>query len=427
MRLFAYILSVSVLLVIAGSAPSARAGVIDKLKKAAKKAGKAVKKVAKDAKEKVVKGTKKAVDKVKDLAKKAGAGIKKAFQKAKVGVVNLAKKIKAKASEVLKFIITGGNKLFYEYAPLKYARIHKELLSPKSTSTAGLVGSGAGSSSLGTAGGTSAVGFATIGGNPELPDAIKKFAKWYDYEAGDLQPQQSANRRDKQSLVADQGSRGTCVAFATTAALEAMAEKALLSKEYTYWLMKGKDDSEVCKSEGLTMSGAADKIANTGIPREVHYVYLPWQGFDGAKLCPAGPTGLAKHLATFKATSVYKLPWRASGKGAALNNPRFIEAAIDAGHEIVGSFDVALMKEKAGYFNDVIVDSDTKAATKAPGGHAMLVVGYDRTGNDEHGGGHIIVKNSWGALWGDGGYTKLTYDYVRQYAGDAFILGGFTK
>ena len=85
------------------------------------------------------------------------------------------------------------------------------------------------------------------------------------------------------------------------------------------------------------------------------------------------------------------------------------------------------MKEKAGYFNDVIVDSDTNAATTAPGGHAMLVVGYDRTGKDEHGGGHIIVKNSWGTAWGDNGYTKLTYDYVRQYAGASFILAGFTK
>jgi C1A family cysteine protease len=32
--------------------------------------------------------------------------------------------------------------------------------------------------------------------------------------------------------------------------------------------------------------------------------------------------------------------------------------------------------------------------------HALLVVGYDTDGN-------MIVRNSWGEEWGDGGYTKL--------------------
>src|SRR5437868_2930208 len=118
MKNIAYFVGIALLVGVAAGAVEARAGVVDTLKKAAK-----------------------------EVAKAAGAGIKKAFEKAKVGVVNLAKKIKAKASEIAKFIITGGSKLYYEYAPLKYARIHKELLSPKSTATAGLVGSSAGSSS----------------------------------------------------------------------------------------------------------------------------------------------------------------------------------------------------------------------------------------------------------------------------------------
>ena len=102
--------------------------------------------------------------------------------------------------------------------------------------------------------------------------------------------------------------------------------------------------------------------------------------------------------------------------------------AIDAGYEIVSAFDVTFMEKNmgilGGWFFDSVVDPDTGKATQAPGGHAMLIVGYDRSGNDSHGGGHIIVKNSWGALWGDGGYVKLSYDYVRQYGGDAFILHG---
>ena len=48
------------------------------------------------------------------------------------------------------------------------------------------------------------------------------------------------------------------------------------------------------------------------------------------------------------------------------------------------------------------------------GGHAVLAVGYDdrlRTRSDR---GAFLVRNSWGAGWGDGGYGWLPYSYVRE-------------
>ena len=41
------------------------------------------------------------------------------------------------------------------------------------------------------------------------------------------------------------------------------------------------------------------------------------------------------------------------------------------------------------------------------GGHAVMAVGYD-DGKEQ-----LIVRNSWGAKWGDGGYFRMPYEYVE--------------
>jgi C1A family cysteine protease len=51
------------------------------------------------------------------------------------------------------------------------------------------------------------------------------------------------------------------------------------------------------------------------------------------------------------------------------------------------------------------------------GGHAVLVVGYD----DEK--QVLIVRNSWGAEWGDKGYFYMPYSYVQGgFAFDFWVL-----
>jgi len=45
-------------------------------------------------------------------------------------------------------------------------------------------------------------------------------------------------------------------------------------------------------------------------------------------------------------------------------------------------------------------------------GHAMLAVGYD---NDER---TLLIRNSWGESWGDGGYFRMPYEVMDTYGRD---------
>ncbi|MCB1812448.1 MAG: hypothetical protein KDK04_12130 [Candidatus Competibacteraceae bacterium] len=44
------------------------------------------------------------------------------------------------------------------------------------------------------------------------------------------------------------------------------------------------------------------------------------------------------------------------------------------------------------------------------GGHAMLIVGYDQHAQ------HVIVRNSWGEHWGDGGYCKIPFQLITRFS-----------
>jgi len=52
------------------------------------------------------------------------------------------------------------------------------------------------------------------------------------------------------------------------------------------------------------------------------------------------------------------------------------------------------------------------------GGHAVLAVGYD------DGSQRFMVRNSWGAEWGQGGYFSIPYAYVTNpgLAGDFWTV-----
>jgi C1A family cysteine protease len=67
---------------------------------------------------------------------------------------------------------------------------------------------------------------------------------------------------------------------------------------------------------------------------------------------------------------------------------------------------------------DVILDKYGNPLASR-GGHAMLIVGYDRTSGPMP---YFIVKNSWGTDIEHGGYYHFSYDYLRTYAKYGYIV-----
>jgi hypothetical protein len=56
---------------------------------------------------------------------------------------------------------------------------------------------------------------------------------------------------------------------------------------------------------------------------------------------------------------------------------------------------------------------------KTIGGHAILLVGYDDDTST------FLFQNSWGTVWGDSGFGRLTYDYVDRYGADFWAIERF--
>jgi len=53
---------------------------------------------------------------------------------------------------------------------------------------------------------------------------------------------------------------------------------------------------------------------------------------------------------------------------------------------------------------------------RAIGGHAVLAVGYDQSTK------RLLVRNSWGPNWGQGGYFTLPYEYAEKLGADFWTI-----
>lgn len=207
----------------------------------------------------------------------------------------------------------------------------------------------------------------------------------------------AVNLRALMAPIRDQGRRGTCLAFAVTAAHEVARSfggpPEDLSEEALYWCCKRTDGDWTA---GTTFGSAATALERWGQPLEVDWPYDPSRS-DGMAYLAVGRPGNSR--------------WFRSGLqrvGVALTDVR---AELDGGSPVVLGltlFDTFFRPDATGHI------ADPPSGASARGRHAVVAVGYQ---TDE-----LLIRNSWGGGWALGGYAWIGDAYVRAHASDAWIV-----
>ncbi|MEQ9265136.1 MAG: C1 family peptidase [Balneolaceae bacterium] len=227
----------------------------------------------------------------------------------------------------------------------------------------------------------------------------------------------NVDNRNYQTPIKNQLNRGTCVCFASLACLEAIAKrKGLdldLSEQFANWSYMDFENRDQCDS-GLRTTSSAKYLKRRGVCVENLLPYEDQQTVN--RNCSFVPSSPVQTNATFGIKD-YSIIDKIGYYGPSIANTDYLECILSQGYDIVIGTHVAWGRPDTNGVHDVILDIYGNPLASR-GGHAMLMVGYDRTELEPY----FILKNSWGSADGINGYRYLSYDYIRKYIKYGYIV-----
>lgn len=218
------------------------------------------------------------------------------------------------------------------------------------------------------------------------------------------------------SPIEDQGSLGSCTAHSGIGIVEYFERRAfgkhidasrLFLYKVTRNLMHQKGDTGAFLR--VTMGG----MALFGVPPEEHWPYDIGR-FDRE------PTAFCyAFAANYQAIKYFRLDPPATKTDVLLKR---IKTNLAAGIPSMFGFTVYTSIGQAGTTGKIPYPT---AGERIEGGHAVIAVGYDDKMNIKQTAagsaaavGALLIRNSWGAGWGDQGYGWLPYEYVLRGLAD---------
>jgi C1A family cysteine protease len=217
----------------------------------------------------------------------------------------------------------------------------------------------------------------------------------------------SVDLRPRMPPIGDQGQLGSCTAWASTAAYRYELDRQQLadfepSELFQYYRSREIMGRQYLKVDsGAEIRDAVKALAKYGACPEALW---PYDISKFAKAPPAKATRAAKPHLVLQYQAV-------DPTAAAIESALASALPVVIGISIYASFE----SDEVARTGVVPMPSTTEQLL---GGHAVLIVGYDRQAS------RFTVRNSWGPGWGDQGYFYLPYEYVlnAQLASDFWVL-----
>lgn len=229
---------------------------------------------------------------------------------------------------------------------------------------------------------------------PDLPDHR-------DYRYEEIAPKQlrlpgKVDLRHACSPIEDQGSLNSCTGHALGSALEFLEKKAgrkvvNLSRLFVYYNERAIQGT-VKHDRGAHLRDGIKSLAHDGVCAEKNWPYR----IDEKTYKTKPPPSCYREARIHTIRSYHRL-----------QTVREMQLCLACGYPFVFGFSVyasfeAKRIEKSGVLNM------PRRHEQQQGGHAVMAVGYD----DEQ--ERFIIRNSWGADWGKGGYFTMPYDYLAN-------------
>ncbi|QJY47470.1 C1 family peptidase [Pseudonocardia broussonetiae] len=238
----------------------------------------------------------------------------------------------------------------------------------------------------------------------EPPADAKRFSA--GRPSGGLPPK--VDLREWMTTVEDQGQTNTCTANATAGAYEYLMKRHLgddaydVSRMFIYYNARTQSGGEIA-DEGAVLVDVIEGLRQHGACAEDSWP------FELDTVNDEPHADAYTEAESFLVEDVQLVPtdldeWR---------------GALAEGYPIIfgiSLYDSFYKQRRPGL---VPMPTQQESQLERHGGHAMLCVGYSDA--DEV----FIVRNSWGAEWGDQGYCYMPYGYLmdpRQNDGDSWII-----